>query len=264
MELLSRPRLSHGHSMATVHGLLRPSKETANGTGVIQNLFAFCTGITSVNFSNLKSASGNFAFSSICYGCTNLISVDFSSLAYIGSGNYLAGTLFLDCTSLQNVKFDSLAVIDSYGAFQQAFQNDTSLTTLSFPSLSSRGNNSVFYNMLSGVTGCTIHFPKNLDPQTGSTVISSLSTYPNFGGTNTVLAFDLPSTLTLTGADTVTYTRNPKYDTATALAWKVGAYGTTNLTPAYYTSGTTDPAVSDTIYSDSACSTALTTIYSIS
>jgi hypothetical protein len=93
--------------------------------------------------------------------------------------------------------------------------------------------------------------------------IETLSTYPNFGGTNTTVLFDLPATNTLTGADTNTYSRNPKYDTATALAWKVGAYGTTNFDPAYYTSGTTDPTVGTTIYSDSACTTAVTTISSI-
>ena len=84
-----------------------------------------------------------------------------------------------------------------------------------------------------------------------------------FNALNTTVLFDLPATYTLTGADSVTYTRNPKYDTATALAWKVGAYGTTNFTPAYYTSGTTDPVVSDTIYSDAACTTAVTTISAI-
>jgi hypothetical protein len=87
--------------------------------------------------------------------------------------------------------------------------------------------------------------------------------YPNFGGTNTVVLFDQPATNTLTGADSKTYTRNPKYDTQTALAWKIGAYGTTDFTPAYYTNGVTNPVINDTIYSDSACTTAETTISSI-
>ena len=102
----------------------------------------------------------------------------------------------------------------------------------------------------------TVHFPANMQ-----SVIGSWSDVVNgFNGTNTTVLFDLPSTQPLTGADTNVYDRNPKYDTGSALAWKIGI---DNPEPVYYTSGTTDPAVSDTIYSDAACTTAVTTISSI-
>ena len=111
--------------------------------------------------------------------------------------------------------------------------------------------------MLQGVTGCTVHFPSNLQ-----SVIGSWSDVTaGFGGTNTTVLYDLPATVTLTGADAKTYKRNPKYDTATALGWY--EVGTDRFTTQVYTSGTTDPAVGDTIYSDSACTNAVTTIDSI-
>ena len=44
--------------------------------------------------------------------------------------------------------------------------------------------------MLQGVSGCTVHFPSNLQ-----SVIGSWSDVTNgFGGTNTTVLFDLPST----------------------------------------------------------------------
>ena len=88
-----------------------------------------------------------------------------------------------------------------------------------------------------------------------------------FGGTSTTVLWDLPSTFILTGANTTQYERNPRDDTATALAWRV-LDGGTDADPvidwtSFYTSGTTDPSLGNTIYSDAACTTAVTTISSI-
>lgn len=249
--------------------------------GYCNYMFYGCTGITSVDLSNLKSGNISYMFSgctgltgaidlsslgysngisSVFNGCTGITSVDLSSLNEFSNN---AANLFTNCTSLTSVDLSSLATIYASGAFQNAFRNCTSLTSLSFPALNttSFGSQYVnqFNNMLSGVTGCTLHFPKNLDPQTGKTTISGLTGYPNFGGTDTVLVFDLPSALFLTGANDAFYDRNPKYDTATALAWFDEENPDLNEVP-YYTSGTADPQVGDTIYSDAACTTPVTTI----
>lgn len=249
--------------------------------GFCSYMFQGCTGITSVDLSNLERGNTSYMFSgctgltgaidlsslnhsnginSMFNGCTGITSVDLSLLAGFSNN---ASNLFTNCTSLTSVDLSSLASMTASGAFQNAFRNCTSLTTLSFPALNttSFGSQYVnqFGNMLSGVTGCTLHFPKNLDPQTGKTTISGLTGYPNFGGTDTVLVFDLPSALFLTGANDAFYDRNPKYDTATALAWFDEDNPDTNKVP-YYTSGTADPQVGDTIYSDAACTTPVTTI----
>ena len=73
------------------------------------------------------------------------------------------------------------------------FKNCTSLQTLSFPSLNSNSFGSYtnqFNLMLQGVTGCTVHFPSNLQSVIGSW--ESVTT--GFGGTSTVVLFDLPAT----------------------------------------------------------------------
>lgn len=73
------------------------------------------------------------------------------------------------------------------------FQNCTNLTTLSFPALTSQsfGNKTNHFNsMLSGCSNVTVHFPSNLQSVIGS--------WPDvtkgFGGTNTTVLFDLPTT----------------------------------------------------------------------
>ena len=76
---------------------------------------------------------------------------------------------------------------------QRCFQNCTHLTSISFPALTSTSFGSFtnqFNNMLYGVTGCTVHFPSNLQ-----SVIGSWADVTNgFGGTNTTVSFDLPAT----------------------------------------------------------------------
>ena len=237
------------------------SLTTISGQYAFYQAFQSCTGITSVDLSSLTTISGSSACSNMFDGCTGITSVDLSSLtliySYSGLSNFCSNN-----TLLTNVDLSSLTTVTSGSIFYQAFANCASLTSISFPSLNINSFGSYtnqFNKMLNGVTGCTVHFPSNLQSVIGSWA----DVTAGFGGTNTTVLFDLPATNTLTGVDTVTYTRNPKYDTATALAWKVGAYGTTNFTPAYYTSGLTDPTVGTTIYSDAACTTAVTTVDSV-
>lgn len=233
------------------------SLTTVSGNSACYGMFSYCTRITSVDLSSLTTLSGNSSCYYMFSACTGITSVDLSSLTTT-SGGSACYYMFQDCTSITSVDLSSLTTISGSLACSQMFRGCTSLTTLSFPALTN--NFGVYTNqfsaMLQGVTGCTVHFPSNLQSVIGSWT----SVTGGFGGTNTTVLYDLPATNTLTGVDTVTYTRNPKYDTATALAWKVGAYGTTNFTPAYYTSGFTDPTVGTTIYSDAACTVSVTTV----
>ena len=264
------------------------SLTTVTGENACGQMFQNCTGITSVDVSSLTTVPGRQGISNLFYGCTGITgSVDLSSLTTIGesgcSGTFGScsgitsvdlsslttlnasngcSSMFNNCTMLSSVNLSSLTTLTGAKECYQMFGYCTSLTSLSFPSITPNSFGTLtnqFQNLCKGITGITIHCPSNTQ-----TKVSSLYGYSQkFASTNGSIVFDLPATNTLTGADTVTYTRNPKYDTATSLAWKVGAYGTTNFTPAYYTSGTTDPAVSDTIYSDAACTTAVTTISAI-
>ena len=231
---------------------------TITGTGGLNYCFTGCTGLTTVNMQSLTTC-GYTGLAACFSGCTSLTSIDLSSLTILGN-SFAMNSCFQDCTSLTSVTFTSLASINSSQVMINCFSGCTSLTEVFFPSLALYTSyNNQFNNMLVGCDGVTVHFPANVE----SRISTWTSTRNGFGGTNTTVLYDLPSTFLLTGADTLQYSRNPKHDTATALAWKVGAYNTTDFSPAFYTNGTTDPQVGDTIYSDAACTTAVTTISTI-
>lgn len=146
--------------------------------------------ITSASLPSLTTISGDSALYE-CFRYSYVSSVDLSSLKTI-SGRYGLYTGFANCNYLTTMTFLALDVLTGYGALQRAFEN-SAVTSLSFPALKSDSFGSYtnqFNNMLSGVTGCTVHFPSNLQ-----SVIGSWSDVTNgFGGTNTTVLFDLPQT----------------------------------------------------------------------
>lgn len=95
--------------------------------------------------------------------------------------------------NVKTVSFSDLTTISGSSGMQRSFDKCTSLTSLSFPSLTSKSFGSYtsqFSYMLYGVTGCTVHFPSNLQ-----SVIGSWSDVTSgFGGTSTTVLFDLPAT----------------------------------------------------------------------
>lgn len=231
-------------------------------TNHCKRMFMQCSALTNINLSSLLDIGSSYGCQEIFSGCTGLTSVDMSSLTRVFASG-LSGA-FNNCTSLTNIDLSSLKDINGNSCLTNMCEKCTSLTSLSFPAFTVATfgtKTNQFGSIVKNVTGCTIHFPKNLDPQTGVTVVSRLNGYPNFDGTNTVISFDLPSTAHLIGNDTVEYERSPKFDTITALAWRVKDSAVDSTT--YYTSGTADPVVGNTIYSDSACTTSVTTISSI-
>ena len=192
-----------------------PDNVTSIGTNGLQLAFQNCTNLTSVDLSSVTSI-GNSGLANAFQNCTNLTSVDLSSATSIGASGLQYA--FFGCTSLTSTGLNNVTSIDSYGlqnafygctsltsvdlssvtsigrsGLRYAFYDCTSLTSLPFPKLNSNSFGSYtsqFYRMLSGVTGCTVHFPSNLE-----SVIGSWSDVTNgFGGTNTTVLFDLPAT----------------------------------------------------------------------
>ena len=259
------------------------SLETIGGN-VCQGLCKDCSSLTSFIAPKLKTVGG-YGLSGGCKNC-NLSTIDLPSLEVVhdygmqsfasnntnlssfnldklttngtgGIGGFFASTA-LTTASLKSLK--QLGYIGLNGTFNKCL----SLRHLYLPALSTtvttytNGLRGVFSSDMNGVT---VHFPSNLQSLIGdwSDIINGM------GGTNTVILWDLPATVLLTGTNSVVYERNPKDDTATSLAWRKNIYNNgfvSDWTP-FYTSGTTDPQVGDTIYSDSACTTAVTTISSI-
>lgn len=209
--------------------------------------------ITSVDLSGLTLIDAMSGCQNMFNGCSNISSIDVSSLTEITNIANSACVSMFEGTGITNVSVSSLKTVSGYNCCQNMFKNCTNLTTVSFPALKTLGATTMFTNMLNGTTNVTAHFPSNMS--------SSGITASTLSGTGTTVLFDLPATNILTGTDTKEYERNPKYDTATALAWRIN--GTMPNTTTYYTSGLTDPTVGTTIYSDSACTIAETTVDSI-
>lgn len=164
---------------------------TLSGGFCMENIFRDAQTLSSVSMNKLEVISGTSALS-YAFSGTPVTSFDFSSLRQI-SGTNGAYIMFYNCKSLTSGSFPSLSVLTGDSALYFAFGGCTSLQSLSFPALKSDsfGNKTNQFNsMLYGVTGCTVHFPSNLQ-----SVIGSWNDVVNgFGGTNTTVSFDLPAT----------------------------------------------------------------------
>ena len=169
--------------------LTLPDNVVKIGNNALSNVLAGCKTLTRVDFSNLKEIgkSGlNYAFR----GCNKLSSVDLSGLTNIGNSGLLSA--FADSYNLTDINLASVSTIGSQG-LQTAFQSCFKLKSLSFPSLTSESFGSYdnqFLEMLNNVSGCTVHFPSNIE----GTIGSWTDVVNGFGGLNTVVKFDLPAT----------------------------------------------------------------------
>jgi hypothetical protein len=163
--------------------------------------FSGCTGITATGLDNLMSV-GYSGLESCFYGCTGITSIDVSNISSVEDRGFY-GT-YAGCSNLTgNISFDSLSSISGRETFYSAFAN-TNLTSISFPALTDvspdpdpfnpeddpETSNQIFSGMLSGVTGCTVHFPSNLEGR-----FDSWGDFASgFGGTNTTILYDLDPT----------------------------------------------------------------------
>ena len=149
--------------------------------------FSYCKSLVEVDFPVLNSTSNN-SFEGAFSTCTSLKSISFPVLSSAGSSSFYSA--FSSCTSLESISFPALNEMKYNSCFYNAFSKCTSLRSISFPALntSSFGKyKNQFTNMLSGVTGCNVHFPASIE----STISSWTSVRSGFNGTNTVVFFDL-------------------------------------------------------------------------
>ena len=184
------------YNYTNIENVSFPSLTTVSGSSAMNYAFRGCTGITSVDLSALTTVSGSNAMNYAFQGCTGITSVNLSSLTTL-SGNNAMNSAFqgtLGTTSLlTSISFPSLSVLTGTQALVYCFRYRNGLQTVSFPALTSASfgsNTNQFNNMLSNVRGCVVHFPSNLQ-----SVIGSWTSVTNgFGGTNTIVRFDLPAT----------------------------------------------------------------------
>ena len=214
-----------------------PSDVNDLNYAAMHSAFYYCSNLTSVDLSSLTTVSGYssmyFTFSS----CTSLTSVDLSNLTTLSGADSMTG-IFSSCTSLTSIDLSNLTTVRGSSAMSSIFYECTSLTTLSFPALTSTSFGSQYTNqfndMLKGVTGCTVHFPSNLQSVIGSWA----SVVAGFSGTNTTVLFDLPSTEVVSNTYTLTVQINDDYCNYLSLNGTEVSHGRGNYTYTY-PSGTT-------------------------
>lgn len=166
-----------------------PDNVTSISNYGLRYAFYDCTNLTSIVLDNVTSI-GSYGLYNAFEGCTNLTSTGLNNVTSISdNGLYYA---FRNCTSLTSVDLNNVTSIGNNG-LTGAFYRCTNLTSLSFPALNNNSfgsSTSQFNSMLRDVTGCTVHFPSNLE-----SVIGSWSDVTDgFDGTNTTVLFDLPAT----------------------------------------------------------------------
>lgn len=93
-------------------------------------------------------------------------------------------------TNIQTASFPKVESINE-NSFWSAFEMCENLTDIYFNSLKTTSfkSTNAFRNMLPDCYDVTIHFPSNLE-----NAVSQLRGYPDFGGDDTILAFDLEPT----------------------------------------------------------------------
>ncbi|MBR2239844.1 MAG: leucine-rich repeat protein [Bacilli bacterium] len=178
------------------HNVSFPDLLSIEGENVLWDAFYKCINIGTVSFPALVNISGDSCFYYAFRACP-FTTFTFPELKYIGGTTSVLQYAFYQCTSLTTVSFPKVEEITCPLAFSYCFSNCSSLTDVYFNALTSNSFGSYtnqFSNMLSRCTGVTLHFPSGLQ-----NTISSLSGYPNFGGTDTIVLFDLPATVEHTG-----------------------------------------------------------------
>ena len=105
-------------------------------------------------------------------------------------GDYVLSYSFYGSLGVIGANFSGLTNITGEKSLYMTFANCTNLVEIQFPDLTPTSfgtNTNQFNSMLSGVTGCTVHFPSSIE----TTINAWSDVIAGFGGTNTTILFDL-------------------------------------------------------------------------
>jgi hypothetical protein len=184
------PGLNSAFRNTAIVDLDLSSITTIGGNNTFYYMCYNCPSLKSLDLSGITTISSSSTMGyNMCYNCQNLETIDFSGLTTITSAaSQCFYYSFYSCKKLTRVEFPSLTTVEASGAFQSAF-GSCGQNTLSvyFPALTSLGtNDNQFKTMFQFTTGATVHFPAAMQA-----TIEAMQGYPNFGGTNTTVLFDL-------------------------------------------------------------------------
>lgn len=182
---------TEGKNKGTLKTVTFPELEIieANVLYCFNGAFSQNPDLTSISFPKLKRVLGavNSGFNST-YNGAKLTTTEVPALEEIGQRPFQ----FYQYSLISTASFPSLTKI-SFQSLYRGFMSCPNLQSISFPALTSQSFGTYtnqFNEMLQNVTGCTVHFPSNLQ-----SVIGSWSDVTNgFNGTNTTVLFDLPAT----------------------------------------------------------------------
>lgn len=113
----------HAYESSTI------SSFSSNATYILDNAFAYCSNLTSVDFPQASHIGR-----SVFWKCTSLTTVSFPQASYIGN------SAFTFCSNLITASFPQANYIESY-----AFYSCNKLTTASFPQASYIGSSAFAY-----------------------------------------------------------------------------------------------------------------------
>lgn len=180
--------LSNKFKDTRIKSLLAPDLETLSND--ISLYYAFyrsdktAYSMESASFPKLETISGIQAMAS-CFQKTGLKEVSFPKLKTI-SGTYSLMSCFESC-DLKSVSFPELTTISGSSALSNCFAKCTELTDIFFPKLETISSSDAFsYLLPSAKEGVALHFKSGME-----TTVQGLSGYPDFGGTSTVILYDL-------------------------------------------------------------------------
>lgn len=171
-----------------------PNIETIDAANAFYRVCYENSALETFSFPKLKTVKKDSVLKSALYLCTKLTSLTFESLEFLGEPtDYgIMDSLCIGCNSLQTVSFPALKYVYSDCALQFAFRACPSLTDIYFNSIQTNSFGEVtsqFSGFLWQSSNVTLHFPSNV-----SAAVSALEEYPDFGGTNTTILYDLPAT----------------------------------------------------------------------
>lgn len=143
--------------------------------------------LSEIDLSALVNVPSNYG---LCYAlkdCVNIVTLTVGASTGFVTGQSALWGICSGCTALTTATINIKRMNYAY-VCRNAFENCTSLTSVSFPlldSIKSSYKNMVMDDMLVGCSGVTVHFPAGMQ-----SVISTISDL-TFGGTNITISYDL-------------------------------------------------------------------------
>lgn len=143
-----------------------------------------------IDFGKIKKigSGSDYAFAQAFYEsvfCEGSTDIEFNYLEEITASSF--GACFAD-SNITSIKFHKLNKIGN-GAFEDIIMNCSNVDIYFYAVNSESFNTTAFRYICEYAENTTLHFPSNV-----SEVVPTLGGYPNFGGTNTTILYDLPAT----------------------------------------------------------------------